>query len=66
MTHDEAVDTLPAGATWLCSFGNRGMGGYVAVFRLGRQCWEVSNGRWDACQPFDWTVQQVDDLPVRP
>ena len=47
-TYREARAQLPAGATWSCSFGYPGEGGYVECWRLPDGVrWDIKNGAWD-------------------
>ncbi len=64
-TRSEAVQDLPYGAKWSCSFGNPGEGGYVEYYRApnGDQ-WQVSNGPYHlCCWEFDWHAQKLEARP---
>ena len=61
-TRSEAIQALPYGAKWSCSFGNPGEGGYVEYYRApdGRR-WQVSNGPYYLCSfNLDWRAKKLD------
>lgn len=64
MTEREAYNSLPGRAALSCSFGYPGEGGYNEFHRTPTgEVWIISNGPYDAMQPFEWTCQQ--ELPSR-
>lgn len=53
---------IPSNARWSSTFGNPGDGGWSEFWRQpDGQRWEISNGPWDAVQPFEWTVRKVEE-----
>jgi hypothetical protein len=56
--YSDAAAQLPADAKWSCSFGYPGEGGYSEYHRdtTGKR-YVISNGKWNAIAPFDWTVK---------
>lgn len=60
MTYQDAITKVPAGAKVTSTFGNPGDGGYAEFHRApdGRR-WQITNGQWDATEPFDWAIREV-------
>jgi hypothetical protein len=56
-TYSDAAATLPNDAKWSCSFGYPGCGGFKDCFRDSQgRLFTISNGSWDAFEPFTWSV----------
>ena len=55
-TYDAASALLPAGAEWSSSFGNPGEGGYTEFWRTGNVRHKITNGNYEARQPFQWDI----------
>lgn len=61
MTYTEALTSIPEAAEWTSSFGNPGEGGYVEYHRTqSGDRYTISNGSYEAMQPFDWTCRKVE------
>lgn len=63
LTYQQALDRLPPGSKWSCSFGNPGSPGYHEFWRTPDrlQRYDLSNGVWDMpdiCN-VGWSVEVV-------
>lgn len=63
MTRDEALNHAAAQGWRLSStFGHPGCGQYAEIYRApDGSRHEISNGPWDALEPFTWTIRQISE-----
>jgi hypothetical protein len=56
MTYEFAMRHVPVEAALTATFGHPGDGGYSECYRFEGHRFIVSNGPYDAVQPFTWNV----------